>query len=105
MADELGASVLEVLSLFVAKHFSFEVECESTLLLLLFFNVFQCVTLFALFHLFALIKYSTKSLQEYFFSRESGGFWGDVRWAKVEMVSMSAMAPKQFTRFNLCSNF
>jgi len=105
MADEWGASVLEVLSLFVTKQFSFEVECDTTLLSLLFFDVFQCVTLSALFHLFALIKYSTKSLQEHFFSRESEGFWGDVRWAKVEMVSMTAMALKQFTRCNLCSNF
>jgi|GEM_PF-6467225 len=63
-------------ALFVTRHFSFEVECETTLLSLLFFDVFQCVTLSALFHLFALIKYSTKSLQEHFFSRESGGFWG-----------------------------
>ena len=81
-------------ALFVAKHSSFEVECETTLLSLLFFDVFQCVTPFALFHVFALIKYSTKSLQEHFFSRESGGFGEDVRWAKVEMVSMSAMALK-----------
>ena len=102
----MGRQRTRSFSLFVTKQFSFEVECDTTLLSLLFFDVFQCVTLSALFHLFALITYSTKSLQEHFFSRESGGFLGgDVRWAKVEMVSMSAMALKQFTRCNLCSNF